>query len=130
MTDFFERLQQDKPVIIDGGTGTEMEKKGAKMEEKGWSVAYRGALGIGMGCIHGLQPAHRFAILLQHPRDPGGRELITRWSDFSRHSSRYTRCPGNSYVQHTLKVAGLPCCEIWHGDGNPTTTTRSARTGT
>ena len=39
MADFFERLKGDKPVIIDGGTGTEMEKRGAKMEDKGWSAS-------------------------------------------------------------------------------------------
>lgn len=39
MADFFERLKQDKLVIIDGGTGTEMEKRGAKMEERGWSAS-------------------------------------------------------------------------------------------
>jgi len=39
MADFFERLKEDKPVIIDGGTGTEMEKRGAQMEEKGWSAS-------------------------------------------------------------------------------------------
>ncbi|MEM7119022.1 MAG: homocysteine S-methyltransferase family protein [Chloroflexota bacterium] len=39
MSNFFERLTEDKPVIIDGGTGTEMEKRGAKMEEKGWSAS-------------------------------------------------------------------------------------------
>ena len=39
MSDFFERVQQGKPVILDGGTGTEMEKRGAKMEQKGWSAS-------------------------------------------------------------------------------------------
>ncbi len=39
MSNFFERVQAGKPVILDGGTGTEMEKRGAKMEEKGWSAS-------------------------------------------------------------------------------------------
>ena len=39
MADFFERLKEDKVVIIDGGMGTEMEKRGAKMEERGWSAS-------------------------------------------------------------------------------------------
>lgn len=39
MADFFERVKEDKVVIIDGGTGTEMEKRGAKMEERGWSAS-------------------------------------------------------------------------------------------
>ena len=39
MMDFLNRLKQDKLVIIDGGTGTEMEKRGAKMEERGWSAS-------------------------------------------------------------------------------------------
>ena len=39
MVDFFERLKEDKVVIIDGGMGTEMEKRGAKMEERGWSAS-------------------------------------------------------------------------------------------
>ena len=39
MDDFFERLNAGRPVIIDGGTGSEMEKRGAKMEEKGWSAS-------------------------------------------------------------------------------------------
>ncbi|MFT5194570.1 MAG: methionine synthase I (cobalamin-dependent) [Cellvibrionaceae bacterium] len=39
MANFFNRLKESKPVIIDGGTGTEMEKRGAKMEEEGWSAS-------------------------------------------------------------------------------------------
>ncbi len=34
-----ERLNQGTTIIMDGGTGTEMEKRGVPMEEKGWSAS-------------------------------------------------------------------------------------------
>ena len=34
-----ERIAEPELIIIDGGTGTEMEKRGARMEEKGWSAS-------------------------------------------------------------------------------------------
>lgn len=34
-----ERLNQGQVIIMDGGTGTEMEKRGASMEKKGWSAS-------------------------------------------------------------------------------------------
>ena len=34
-----ERLDQGKIIIMDGGTGTEMEKRGVPMEEKSWSAS-------------------------------------------------------------------------------------------
>lgn len=34
-----ERLEQGKVIIMDGGTGTEMEKRGVPMHEKGWSAS-------------------------------------------------------------------------------------------
>ena len=33
------RLAQGQLIIMDGGTGTEMEKRGVPMEEKGWSAS-------------------------------------------------------------------------------------------
>lgn len=33
-----ERLADPRPLLIDGGTGTEMEKRGVPMHEKGWSA--------------------------------------------------------------------------------------------
>ncbi len=39
MQDIRQRLDQGDLIIIDGGTGTEMEKRGARMEEKGWSAS-------------------------------------------------------------------------------------------
>lgn len=34
-----ERLKQKQIILMDGGTGTEMEKRGVPMEEKGWSAS-------------------------------------------------------------------------------------------
>ncbi|MEM7130344.1 MAG: homocysteine S-methyltransferase family protein [Chloroflexota bacterium] len=34
-----ERLNQGNVLLMDGGTGTEMEKRGVPMEEKGWSAS-------------------------------------------------------------------------------------------
>ena len=34
-----ERLKQGDLIIMDGGTGTEMEKRGAPMIEKGWCAS-------------------------------------------------------------------------------------------
>lgn len=39
MQDIQQRLAQNDLIIIDGGTGTEMEKRGARMEDKGWSAS-------------------------------------------------------------------------------------------
>ncbi len=33
------RLAQARPLIMDGGTGTEMEKRGVPMDEQGWSAS-------------------------------------------------------------------------------------------
>lgn len=35
----YERLKQGDVIIMDGGTGTEMEKRGAPMVEKGWCAS-------------------------------------------------------------------------------------------
>jgi methionine synthase I (cobalamin-dependent) len=34
-----KRLHQGEVIIMDGGTGTELEKRGVPMEEKGWSAS-------------------------------------------------------------------------------------------
>lgn len=37
--ELYERLKQGDVIIMDGGTGTEMEKRGAPMIEKGWCAS-------------------------------------------------------------------------------------------
>ncbi|MEM7333235.1 MAG: homocysteine S-methyltransferase family protein [Chloroflexota bacterium] len=39
MKTFLDRIAEPELIIIDGGTGTEMEKRGAKMESRGWSAS-------------------------------------------------------------------------------------------
>lgn len=37
--DINERLNQNQVILLDGGTGTEMEKRGVPMEDQGWSAS-------------------------------------------------------------------------------------------
>lgn len=93
-----ERLAEPRLILIDGGTGTEMEKRGARMEDEGWTASST------LTEPEMLRQIHKDYV------DAGAEVIITNTFSCSKHIMK--RCGLEDRFEEVNRLATQIACDV------------------